>query len=414
MYRHFLKLLSAICLLFTFWPVLRFHNITIFDWLTPILILCALPYAPKERGAPFSAFALATSGIAVLSLAGIISVGSSYDSNEHILQVFKLVFALSGIVGLAYVLENRKILTVAEALSLLCLSATVSSAVCILQGQFGMLTDLMPKAEGQIGGRVEAWTRMTGLTEWPIEAGNVSDFGIIIGLGLALYTRKWFFYLPLVAIGLYSMTDSASLTAFFALIVAFGMMCLHAKAYKAVVLGIAVGICGLALASMLDARRLTERLQSFSQSQGNYATVQSREMQWAKSLEMIGPRTLLVGNGYSALDLPFNMEIHNGVIASVFHFGILGLVAQSLLIAFFAVRLRQEAPRTLKSILLGCLIIFAFAYLTGPALSRRSLWVTPMVLGAYLTTLKAIAPSRSRRAIGGLNLRSKRELPSDV
>jgi hypothetical protein len=399
MYRHILRFLAAICLLSTFWPVLRFHDVTIFDWLAPIVILLALPYAPKERGIPFRSLALATSGVALLALAGIISVGTSYDSYEHIQKVFKLVFALAGIVGLAYVVDNRKILSVSEALSLLFVSASVSSAVCIIQGQFGILTNLLLKA----GPRVEEWDRMTGLTEYPIEAGEVSDFGVMIGFGMALHTRKWYFCLPLIAVNLYSLTASASLTAVFVLGAAFIAVCTYAKAYKAMCYGVAIVVCGLMLALFSDARRLTSRLETFSHSQGNYATVQSREMQWAKSLDMITPSTLLVGNGYSTQDLPLNLEIHNGLIAAVFHFGILGLLGQILLIVFFTVRLRHDAPRALKSILVGCLIIFLGAYLTGPGLSRRSHWVTPLILGTYLTTLKIAAPSRVPRVARSLN-----------
>lgn len=412
MYRVVLRLLSASCLLYTFWPVFRINDVTLFDWLAPIVIVLALPYAPKERGVAFSSFALAVAGIALLALGGVISVAPSLDSYEHIRKVFKLVVALSATVGLAYVLENRKILSVNEALTLLCISATVNSAVCILQGQFHLFTGLIPKELAPTG--IETWTRMTGLTEWPIEAGQVSDFGVFMALGMVLHTRRWYVFLPLMAINLYSLTESASLTAAFALVIAFAAMGLYAKAYKAIVLGIVIAVCGIALAAAMDARRLTSRLETFFQSQGSYSTVESRELQWTQSIEMIRPSTLFVGNGYSELDLPYKMEIHNGLIAAVFHFGILGLIGQCLLIGYFLVRLRHEAPRPLKSILLGCCIVFAFSYLTGPALSRRALWVTPVILGAYLTTLPQAAAVRARSGAGRAPLRAKRELPGDA
>jgi O-antigen ligase len=403
MYRLTLRLLAALCLLCTFWPVLRFHDITYFDWLAPVTVLLALGYLPKERGAPFGSYALATSGMALLALAGIISVAPSGDSIQHIMKVIKLTVAISGIIGLAYVLENRKILSITEALFLLCLSATVSSVVCILQGQFGMLTSIMPKDFSH----VQSWTRMSGLTEHPIEAGIASCFGVIIALGLGMYTRRWWIFVPLMGLGLYSLTESASLTAVFALVIAFASVALYARAYKALVLGFIVAICGLVLASAVDAHRLTDRLASFSHSGGNYGTVQSREIQWKRALDMIDAGTLLYGNGYSELDLPFNMEIHNGLIASVFHFGLMGLAGQCLLIAFFAVRLRHNVPQKLKSILLGVLLIFCFSYLTGPALSRRSLWVTPFILGAYLTTSDERAPARLKRSTAADRFREK-------
>ena len=77
MYRNFLRLLSALCLLFTFWPVFRFSGVTIFDWLTLIVIVFALPYTPKERGAPFSSFRLATYGIVALAFAFFLPVYSA-------------------------------------------------------------------------------------------------------------------------------------------------------------------------------------------------------------------------------------------------------------------------------------------------------------------------------------------------
>ena len=409
MYRNFLRLLSAVCLLFTFWPVFRFSGVTIFDWLTLIVIVFALPYTPKERGAPFSSFRLATYGIVALAFAGILSAAPSYDSNEHLQRVIHLTVALAGIIGLAYVLVNRKILTVTEALSVLCLSAAASSAVCILQGQFGILTGLIPDNPGG----VKPWTRMVGLTEWPIEAGQVSDFGVIIGMGLAIYTRKSLLFLLPIVVNLYSLSYSASLTAVFALLIAFGLMCLYAKTYKPMLYGAAIFVCGIMLTFVLDARRLTSRLEAFSQSQGNYSTVQTREIQWSKAIDMIGPGTLLIGNGFSTLDLPYKIEIHNGVLASVFHFGILGLTSQVLLIGFFAVRLRENAPRELRSILLGCTVIFMFSYMTGPALSRRSLWVPPLILAGYLTAAKQLDASRYKRAVGGLGLAASPELPVD-
>lgn len=406
MYRQTLRLLAALSLLCTFWPVLRFQDVTYFDWLAPVTVLLALGYLPKERGAPFSSYALATIGMGLLALAGIISVAPSGDSIQHIMKVVKLSVAISGIIGLAYVLENRKLLSITEALLLLCLSATASSVVCILQGKFGILTKIMPRDLAQ----VQSWTRMSGLTEHPIEAGIASCFGIIIALGLGMYTHRWWIYVPLMAVGVYSLTESASLTAVFALVIAFGCVALYARAYKALVVGVIVAICGLALASALDAHRLTDRLESFSHSGGNYGTVQSRQIQWARALDMIDAGTLLYGNGYSELDLPFHMEIHNGLIASLFHFGLMGLAGQCLLIAFFAVRMRHKVPRQLKSILLGILLIFCFSYLTGPALSRRSLWVTPFILGAYLTRIEEREPAGLKRKAAGNHFDDKRAL----
>jgi hypothetical protein len=401
MYRLFLKGIFAICVLFCFWPVIRLYGVTVFDCLTPIVILFGLAHKPTNAGVSFASFKLATVSIALLALAGVISYSSSNDSYEHILRIVNLVVALGGITGLAYVLANRKIFSVTEALFLLCLSASISSAVSIVQGRFGILTNIIPTASTGIND----WTRMTGLAEHPIETGVSSAFGIVLALGLGIYTRKWVVYLPLIALNVYSLEYSASLTALLAFLFASTVSCFFARAYKILWVGLIVGIFGMTLAFSYGALGLlTSRLDTIVHSPGSYATLQSREMQWRTALEKVEPSTLAVGNGYSISDLPYHMEIHNGLVASLFHFGLLGLISQCLLIAFFVVRLRHEAPRELKAILVGCIIIFAVSYLTGPALSRRSLWVPLIILGGYLTTSKPLMAYRSNSAGLGMRL----------
>ena len=129
---------------------------------------------------------------------------------------------------------------------------------------------------------------------------------------------------------------------------------------------------------------LARRLAGLYETQGNYETVQIRAMQLHKAIDMIDISTLAVGNGYSSADLPFNMEIHNGLVASVFHFGLLGLISQCLLIGFFVSKLGNDAARPLKSILISCTIVFALTYLSGPAQARPTLWLPVMILGGYL------------------------------
>jgi hypothetical protein len=386
MYRRLLQLISGCCLLFTFWPALRFDNVTIFDWLAPVAILCALPYQPAERGPGLGSLKLAIAGVALLAFAGIISVGPSYDSVEHVWKVVYLVIAFLAIVGLGYVLVNRKIFSIVQMLLILCCSAMICSAACIAQGRYHLLLNFVTKDE--FG--PQAWIRMVGLAEHPIETGVVSGFGVIIALGLMMYTRRWLFFVVAIAIDLYSFTYSASLTAVFAILFSAFVMCLYARAYRSLVYGTIIAVAGLWMAFTFssDAHLLTSRLSAFSATTGNYKTVETRKMQWEKALEMIGPRTLLVGNGYSSLDLPYGLDIHNGVIGAVFHFGLLGLASQVLLIGSFAGRLRSDHPRELKAVLVGCLVIFAFSYMTGPALARRSLWVPLLLLGAYLAPLK--------------------------
>jgi hypothetical protein len=387
MYRKFLRFAGAICLLSSSWSVLRLFDISIFEWLALLVIPGALLHSPPEKGVPLESFKLAGAGLAVLAVAGIISSQSSFDAVEHVLKVTKLLGAFALIIGLSYTLANRKIYNVVEILYLLCLSATACSLVAVLQGQFGILTGLIPRESG--GGGIESWTRMTGLAEHPIETGVVSSYGFIIGLGLGLYTRKWLVILPMIAISAYSMRYSASLTAVFGFALASLALCLYTNSYKVLFSGFAMGVLVVAAVLTLSTGTtglLEHRLRSLYETQGNYETVQIRAMQLHKALDMIDPSTLAVGNGYSSADLPFNMEIHNGLVASVFHFGLLGLLSQCLLIGFFVAKVGSDAPRPLKGILIGCIIVFALTYLSGPAQARPTLWAPVMLLGGYVGT----------------------------
>jgi hypothetical protein len=386
MYRNCLRFGAAICLLSTFWSGIRVFDISLFEWLAALYIPCALLHTPNEEGVTLASFKLAGSGVALLAFAGIISSQSSFDASEHLLKVSKLVGAFLLIIGFAYVLANRKVLRLVEVLYLLCLSAAVCSLVAILQGQVGILTGLIPRTGG---GDIESWTRMTGLAEHPIETGVISAYGIVIGLALGLYTRRWLLLSLLTAIDVYSMRFSASLTAVFAFVIAWVFICVYTKAYKVLFSGLA--IVTLIMIGVLEfasgtADLLGRRLITLYEVQGSYATVQSREMQLHKTIDLIGPSTLAVGNGYSSADLPYKMEVHNGLLASVFHFGLLGLISQCLLVGFFVTRLRADAPRPLKGVLFGCIIVFGLAYLSGPPQARPSLWLPLMLLGAYMAT----------------------------
>jgi hypothetical protein len=230
---------------------------------------------------------------------------------------------------------------------------------------------------------------MTGLSEHAIEAGDVAAFGLVIGVGLALHTRKWLGFGSLAAVCAYSMKYSASLTGLFAASLGLISLLVFCKAYKFIFAGIVVSV--FAFTSTFSAGGLgllTNRLIGLSESLGDYGTLRSREVQLSKALELIEPSTLIIGNGYSTGDLPYDIEIHNGLIASLFHFGVLGLLAQLLLILFFCSRLMGNSPREIRGTLLGFIVIFLCAYLTGPALSRRSLWVPLILFCAYMPHLK--------------------------
>jgi hypothetical protein len=129
---------------------------------------------------------------------------------------------------------------------------------------------------------------------------------------------------------------------------------------------------------------LQNRLQHLVSDQGDYESVRSRQTQLEHTFALITARTVFAGNGYSVADLPDGRDVHDSLLAALFHFGILGLASQCCLVWFFAGRMWADMPRGLKGILVGCVIVFGAAYLTGPTLSRRSVWIPMFVMGAYL------------------------------
>jgi O-antigen ligase len=381
MYRRFVRALAAGLLLFSFWPSFRFHSLTIFDWAAPVVVIAALLYRSRERSVSLFAFRYPLLGIFLLLCGGYLSIILSSDTTEHVHRVAVLLLALCAMAALAYGLASRNIFSLTEVLTLLCVSGAVSSTVCILQGQFGMLTNLAPPGE------LEDWSRMTGLTEHPIEAGIISAYSAVIATGLAIHTKhRSLPYILLAAIDIYSMKYSASLTAAFAMVVGILALSIFSRSfYLAIALVVVACVVGaVALPAGLLGPFLSQRLEAFTIQRGNYLTLQYRETQWAKALELIDARTLLLGNGYSTADLPERMDIHNGFLAAVFHFGVLGLISQFLLIWFFVSRLFGDGPRALRGILIGCIVIFASGYLTGPPFARRSIWVPMILIAAFL------------------------------
>ena len=382
MYLKFIRFLTGICLLTSFWPVLRVFNLSIFDLLAPAVIISTLPYNPKNKNGSFKAFQLATIGTTILLCSGIISWSSSADPTDHIEKVIKIFIALSAMIGLAYTITNRKILSIVESLTVLCISSAISSFVCMLQGEFNILINLIPEITN-----IEEWSRMTGLAEHPIEAGYISVFGVTISIGLAIHTRQWSLYLILGLIEAYSLKYSASLTAFFALIGSFSTVCLYMRKFKffaAVITLVLLSSTVISVNGSTD--KLWSRIEMLTENTKDYETLQYRENQLNKTVQGITLGTIFIGNGYSELDLPDYMEIHNGFIASLYHFGFLGVISQIILISFFCIQMKSNSPFAIKAILLASILTFIAAYMTGPPFSRRSLWITPLMLSAYMTS----------------------------
>jgi O-antigen ligase len=396
MYRWLVRALAAVTLLFSCWPVLRIADFAIFDLLAPLTIGASLLCKRAEGSAAASgSLKFPFIGIGLLVLGGYLALTGSTDTEEHLKKLAVLVVALSAMATLAWVLAEKGVFTLTETLLLLCLSGTVSSGVAILQGRLGMFLNLLPD-------KAEPWSRMAGLTQHPLEAGSVAAFAAIIALGMAIYEKRR--RLPLLlsfAVNLLSLQYSASLTAVFALLAAIVAVALFYRAYLSLVLLASCAILlggSLAITNSLPAQ-LATRLQTVMSVGGNYTTVQLRERQWRETLEQIDGSTIFLGNGYSSADLPDGKEIHNGFLASLFHFGILGLASQVVIIGYFMTRLLTDASRSLRAIVFGCMVVFILEYDSAPALARRTVWVPMFLIGAYVG--RTVSP-RALRPVGPL------------
>ncbi len=376
--RCVIRWLASAALLLAFWSVMRLSGYTLFDWLGTAVVLACAFYTSGSNGAFNAKRHLWVSSLFLFAVAGMIAGLAHPELTDHASKVATLLAATSMTVLFGVLLSAREILTASESLTLLCISGTVSSSVVILQGQFHLLTWLVPDTPDGI----KDWSRFTGLAEHPLEAGTVSAFGVIIALGLARRSRYKAPFIAAAALGVCSFQYSASLTATIGLAIAVIIQSLISRTYMFLIIVVATGSILLGTTSFEGL--LGERIQRLTQEHGQYNTLQSREAQLDQATSLINAWTIITGNGYSLSDLPSQMEIHNGFIAALYHFGILGVISQLLLIWFGLSGVTGSSSRDMKGILVGCTVIFASSYLTGPALARRSLWIPLVLMGAQL------------------------------
>ncbi len=395
MYRNLLRALTATALLTSFWSVFRLGGLTVFDLLSPLVALVAIPYRAHPKPTHSPRLRLPLAGIFAMVLAGLLSLIISSNAVEHLQRTSALLIAFCAMLAFAYLISRKQILSYTEVLVLLLISGTASSIAVILQGDFHVLTSIVP---GHGSGTLQPWQRLTGLAEHPIEAGTVSAFAVVIAMALAIRAHQWLVYFLPILISIYSMRYSASLTAFLSLAVGICVICLYARAYWhliGMVIAVTLIVASVSLGAM--GTLMASRLQQFASDPNNYETVAFRETQVRETLSQITLTTILFGNGYSLAELPLGMEIHNTPIAALFHFGFLGLLSQCLIIVFFVRTLWGDASRHLKGALLACMVVFAGPYLTGPSLSRRSIWVPLLTLGALASSTQIQRRKRRSR-----------------
>lgn len=398
----FSRYFSFFALLFTFWPTLRLGGFAVFDVFAPCAAVLLLMNGSKDRrpeNKKSPALLFAWLGLFFLFLASILSAIMSTNTAEHFTRTGKLILAFTDMILFSFALVTRSGISFRQILAILCLSATISSAVCIAQGQFGLFRLLTFQSELDIN----EMSRFTGLAEHPIEAGYISVFGVLFGVVLFSQKNKRLFFALLTLTNLYSMRYSGSLTSFFALVAGVIALLFYSKSFKTVLSFTLLMPLLLSWALLGDpSSPLTKRITQLTEVGNKYSTIQSREGQWKETFALMDMTSLIYGRGYSLKDMPQG-DIHNGILSSTYSFGILGFLSQLAFFAFFLFRLKKQPETLYKSVLLSAFLVFLAAYMTGPALSRRSLWMPLFLLSTYLARNRSIQNSTSVLLVGRKN-----------
>lgn len=373
-----LKILSAVVLTLTFWSSLRVYSISIFDIGAGFTALAAI-ITTKVTDTRYSLANIKALivGCILLTLASGLSTLMSPDELGHLEKAAKVVFSMVVMVTLCHALASRSILRFSTVIKLLCLSATVHSIVCIMQGKFGLLTGLAFKSEYDI----QTWSRFPGLSEHPIEAGYVSVFGMVFFLWLRQRRHIGLFTFGLAAvINTLALKYSGSLTAVVALFASVLIFAFYSKSVQSfLLLALLLGVFTASIFYSSDFNPLISRIEKFSKTGSDYSTLRSRELQVTNIINRIDVATVLLGQGYFSKSR--DAEIHNTLIAALYHLGLLGLTSQFAFLFFFTKHSfgRANFPDQ-KALMISCFSVFLAAYMTGPSLSRRSLWMPVLLI----------------------------------
>ena len=384
-YSRPLFVLLCIALGLSYFSTIRFFDITIFDiFVVPTLGLLFL-FTSKFRSQNSSHTSILYFGLILFLCAALISAFQATDPGDHMGRVVKLLLAFTALLLLCLMVSKTPAANSGTILASLCLAGALHSVICILQGQFGILTGLLVQR-----GPIEAWTRFTGLAEHPIEAGYISAYSTICALTLIQGSRTTALYSALIAINLFSMKYSGSFTAFFGLTGGFLVATIILRSSKIALVGFTAICVAVPLILMFSGSDsfFVHRIEMLLEQGAHYQTLDSRMNQWAFTLKKIfyDEDIVLFGKGYSAADLPGG-EIHNGLLASLYHFGLVGLVSQLVTILYFVLAAFRIQDRRIKAALLGCTVVFLAGYMTGPAFFRRSLWVPILTIASLPATL---------------------------
>jgi hypothetical protein len=395
-YRGFVGVVAFGTLLTIFWSTLRVASITVFDLLSVVTLMLAAFLAPVSPHDDRRILRRIGAALLIGAIGQLLSTLAATDEITHLIKAATLTFTTAVMAALVYVVLSRRILSIESILIGFVASALCSAVVSILQGRYQILQSLIfldPNGTG----RIEEWNRMPGLAEHPIEATTTIGYGMIVLLFFRSRSAN-LLVVPAMAIMVYSMIYTSSFTG----IIATGIGCIVILVLqrRLAVVGIVALVAPLALTAALSVSpMLSQRVSNLFTLGLEYGTVQNRSEQLSMTIERMDPFSIVTGKGYSPGDLPTDLEIHNGFVAALYHFGIFGLIGQILMIWFcLQPLLRSEKHRT-KLLLLGIFIVFIANYATGPVLARRSNWLPVLFLAAigqrYTATSEATGPDRA-------------------
>ncbi|WP_404543548.1 hypothetical protein [Bradyrhizobium sp. USDA 223] len=316
--------------------------------------------------------------LALFILATLASASVAYDTNDHLLRSSLLAAGAFLMITFSLTIGRVEGLSFEAITQTLAISSAITGVVCIAQGKFGLFLNLLPSE------RLEFWTRPTGLAEHPVEAGQIAAYGCLFATSLLLRKRRIYLNGACLVIIAYSETISASLTGVIcsigcvlALLVARGSL----KFSSIVIMAVLVPGIGFIASEFFSDTFLAARVSELFQTGLEYGTLNSRTSQMADAIDAIfaSASSFSLGSGYDPGALISKLDIHNGLLASWYHFGLLGAASQLLFIFYFvSAALRKEKNERIIA-LLG-LAIFVLFYFSGPAFFRRSVWLPIFLL----------------------------------
>lgn len=373
--------LAGLC----FYTNVRIGSLTVFDVLAAGYCALLLPYLLLSGDRKFvSEHRWPVVGLGMFVLATLASASVTYDTNDHLVRSSVLAADAVLLIAFSYAVFKVAKLSFSAVQQALVLSSALTAAVVIAQGKLGLFLGFMKTQQ------LEFWTRPSGLVEHPVEAGLVAAYGTVFAVGLILDRKQVLLNGASLLVIAYSETISASLTGFICSIGGVMALLMMRGAIKipTLILGSTIAlVLAIFFADSLSGTFFAERLSELSKNGLQYETLNSRSSQLTEVIDLIlsNASNALLGLGYDPDIRIGGLEIHNGLLAAWYHFGVIGAASQLIFIGYF---LSAAIRRTRNETALAITVfgIFLLFYLSGPAFFRRSNWMPVFLITEYYAT----------------------------